>query len=72
MSSDHKGIGKFIKSLESQVDQIRDQIIDICFHMQGGVTWEEGWSLSFSDREKIIKSVNKKLKQMSGNKREYM
>ena len=46
--------------------------MDICYHMNGGVTWDVAWTLSFQERERMIKLINKKLKEMSGSKKEYM
>lgn len=40
--------------------------------MNGGITWDEAWGLPFKSREKVIKVVNKKLKQQSGDTTEYM
>jgi len=40
--------------------------------MRGGVSWEEAWNLSFIDREIIVKTLNKRLKESSGDTREYM
>lgn len=51
---------------------LREQITDICYFMRGGVSWEEGWNLSFVDREIIVRILNKRLKEQSGDTKEYM
>jgi len=53
-------------------EAIHSQITDICYYMRGGITWNEAWSLSYSDREKLITSIGKKLKAASGDTTEYM
>jgi hypothetical protein len=40
--------------------------------MNGGITWNEAWNISFKTRERLVKSINKKHHQMSGSKKEYM
>lgn len=51
---------------------LQDQIVDICYFMKGGITWNEAWSLSFSDRERIVKILNKRHKEESGDTKDYM
>jgi hypothetical protein len=58
--------------MERGADNVEQQIIDICFAMNGGITWDQAWNISFKTRERIVKSVNKKQQQMSGSKKEYM
>jgi hypothetical protein len=53
-------------------DSVEQQIIDICFAMNGGITWNEAWNISFKTRERIVKAVNKKNQQLSGSKKEFM
>ena len=38
---------------------IEDSIISICYHMKGGVTWEEAWGMSSLQRNAIVDYVNK-------------
>lgn len=40
--------------------------------MKGGVTWEEAWGLSYTDRELMIESLNEKIRKESGDTTEYM
>jgi len=37
-----------------------------------GVSWNEAWGMSFSQRERIIKVINKRLKESSGDTNTYM
>lgn len=59
-----------IKSLKKEGDAIESQITDICYHMNGGVTWNEAWQMSHASRDKVIKNISKKLEKMSG--KEYL
>lgn len=72
MTSKPEDIGAGIGEMEKDIEYIHEQLIDICFHMKGGVSWEEAWGLSFVVRERMIKNLNKKLKAMSGDTTEYM
>ena len=72
MTTEPSDIAKVIGEMERDTKGIRKQIIDICFHMKGGINYNEGWTLSFEDRKTIIEDLDKKLKKMSGDTREFM
>ena len=40
--------------------------------MKGGIEWESAWNMSFSDREIMIKVINKRLKEQNPGSKEYM
>lgn len=40
--------------------------------MKGGVGWSEAWELSHGDREMMIATINRHLKEASGDTKEYM
>lgn len=58
--------------MEKECDAIETQCFDISYYMKGGMTFDEVWGLSFEQREKYTKSLNKKLKAESGDTTEYM
>lgn len=58
--------------MEKSQKAIQNQIGDLCYHMNGGITWNEAWGLSYSDRNNLVKNLNEKLRKMSGDTREYM
>ena len=72
MTADYKQIAAVVQDMEKTEDALHHQIGDICYWMQGGITWEEAWGLSFKDRERLIKSLNEKIRKQSGDTREYM
>jgi hypothetical protein len=37
-----------------------------------GISWEEAWGLSFLDRDKIIRRLNKHNSDKTPSKKEYM
>jgi len=41
------------------MDAIEQSCIDVCYHMKGGLTLNEAWSISHMQRNKIITYVNK-------------
>lgn len=71
MHGSNEDITQFIGDLDTTREKIFEQITDIAYHMKGGVTWDQAWALSHLERKHIIKIVNKKMKQMSGDTREY-
>lgn len=40
--------------------------------MKGGITWDSAWALSFVDRERIVRTLNRHHKEQSGDGKEYM
>lgn len=61
-----------INQYKKEGDLIYSQVLDVCYFMKGGVTWDQAWAMSFDDRERIIIMLNKRLKEQSGDNREYM
>lgn len=51
---------------------LRDQIIDICYFMKGGIDIDSAWGMSFDDREAIVRVVNKRMKEENPGGKEYM
>ena len=53
------------KQIEDQINElamlnrrIENSLISICYHMRGGVTWEEAWGMSSIQRNAVIDYVN--------------
>jgi hypothetical protein len=72
MTADYTQIAQVVKDMEHTEDALHRQISDICYWMKGGISWDEAWALSFRDRERLIKNLNEKIRQQSGDTREYM
>ena len=51
---------------------LKEQIVDICYHMEGGIEWNSAWGMSFEDREIAIKVINKRLKEKNPGGKDYM
>lgn len=41
------------------MDSIEHSCIEVCYHMNGGLTFNEAWSLSSAQRNKIVTYINK-------------
>jgi len=39
-------------------NRIESSIISICYHMKGGVSWEEAWGMSSIQRNAVVDYVN--------------
>jgi len=44
--------------MDREVDEIKNEVIKICWYMRGGVTMSEAWDLDMSDK-KIIGALIK-------------
>jgi len=44
--------------MDREIDEIKNEIIKICWYMRGGVTMSEAWDLDMSDK-KIISNLIK-------------
>jgi len=62
--------------IQTYVDEgiaLKEQITDICLHMNGGLEYNTAWGISFEDREIAVNRINKKNKEQSaGSGKEYM
>ncbi len=47
-----------LETLQKDTDDIEEQCRSVCYHMKG-VTWNEAWGMSPSQRSGIIQYVNK-------------
>jgi hypothetical protein len=47
--------------MESEVKNIRKEILKLCWYMRGGLTYEEAMQLGFQEREIISTIVNENL-----------
>jgi len=47
-----------VKALENQTKQIKHSLLKYCWHMRGGLTYEESFFLGFDERE-IISDIIK-------------
>ena len=45
------------RTLDTEVKQLKHQLLKLCWHMRGGVTMEEAWQTCSEDREIMGKIV---------------
>lgn len=65
-------LSDLIKSYEAEAYALKEQITDICLHMNGGVEYSTAWGMSFEDREIAIKRINKRNLEKNPGGKEYM
>lgn len=65
-------VSQVIRDMEKHCEAIENQIIDITYYMEGGISWTEAWQLSPRARNNIIEQVTKKLRAKYGDTKEYM
>jgi hypothetical protein len=51
---------------------LKEQIIDICYFMKGGIELDSAWGMSFEDREIAVRVINRRLKEENPGGKEYM
>jgi len=57
-SLDHDAIHKYIESLENEAKALKTELLNMCWFMRGGITYDEAMLLSNEDR-KIINDITK-------------
>jgi len=55
---DHDAIHKYIESLENEAKALKTELLNMCWFMRGGITYDEAMLLSNEDR-KIINDITK-------------
>lgn len=65
-------IGDLLKNYKEESDNIEQSCIELVYHMGGGLTLNEAWTLSAMQRNKITKYINRMYKereeQLTGKK----
>lgn len=65
---DDQEIGEEIDRLDSESNQIKDSIINICWWMRGGIGHFEAWNLSEKERSMVNRLIKNNLETMKKNK----
>jgi hypothetical protein len=55
-------IQEHIAGMKLEAKELRKQIVQICWHMRGGVTRDEAWSLSYVERKDIMDFIKERIK----------
>ena len=61
MTSDPDTIAKIVDGYDKEIKSIRNDILKICWHMRGGITYEQALLLSDSERAIIVELVKENL-----------
>ena len=61
MSLSESEIISYLKSLESDMKQIKHDLFKICWYMRGGLTYHEALNIGQSDKEIISKLIKDNL-----------
>jgi hypothetical protein len=57
LSLSNPEIVELIEQFDNQTKAIRNNILEMCWHMRGSISYEDGMLLSFTDREIIGKII---------------
>ena len=52
---------EYFDQLEKETKALRKEVIKICWHMRGSISFDEAMQLSLPDREEIAKLINDNL-----------
>jgi hypothetical protein len=53
---------EFLREFKEEQTELRKQILNICWHLRGGISREEAWTLSVLERNDIMKFINERIK----------
>lgn len=68
MSLSNEEIGNELERLDSESNEIKDAIINICWWMRGGITHTEAWNLTQKERDMVNNLIKNNLETMKKNK----
>lgn len=68
MNLDVDEIKELIEQFENDSKAMRSSILELCWHMRGSISYEDGMMLSYTDREIINKIIKEHIEttQKSG------
>lgn len=58
LTLDSDEISKLVERNDKEVKSIREDVLKMCWHMRGGLTFNEGMNLSYNERE-VVSSIIK-------------
>lgn len=61
-----------IESYVTDGIKLKEQVIDLCYFMKGGIEYDSAWGMSFEDREIAVKVINRRIKEENPGGKEYM
>lgn len=65
-------IGDLIQSYAKDAMALKEQVVDICYAMKGGIEYDSAWAMSFEDRETAVRVMNRRIKEENPGGPEYM
>jgi len=68
LSLSNEEIGNELERLDSESNEIKDAIINICWWMRGGITHTEAWNLTQKERDMVNNLIKNNLETMKKNK----
>lgn len=61
MTLNNQEIAEYIESLEKESKALIKQLYTLAWHMRGGMTLDEAFQISFSDREIIMELIKERM-----------
>ena len=58
MTLDNEGIATLLNDYDRESKALREELLRICWHMRGGVSYDEAFMMSQQERELIGKIIN--------------
>jgi len=58
LAQSNEDIAKMLDNYDKESKALTKSILKLCLHMHGGITLNEAWAMSFSDRNILIELIN--------------
>jgi hypothetical protein len=58
LTLDNEGIATLLNDYDRESKALREELLRICWHMRGGVSYDEAFMMSQQERELIGKIIN--------------
>lgn len=71
MTLSNQEIAEYIDSLEKESKALIKQLHNLVWHQRGGLSLDEAFQLSFSDREIILELINERVETTNETKLPY-
>jgi hypothetical protein len=62
---------KFLKDLESDIKNLKHELLKICWYMRGGVTYQESLNMSLDERKIVANIVKDNLETTKKSGRDF-
>lgn len=63
-------VSEYVGTLEKSAESLEKQITDMVVYSEGTIRFQEGYTMCYSERERVIKTLNERYEKLTG--KEYL